>query len=76
METKIKLAAVALTIIVIVSAVFVTNSILTGRQKDSDLNDQTNSNLTYNQTSYVGVTYCGDSVDDAKLLIDKVKNLH
>lgn len=23
---------------------------------------------------YVGVTYCGDSVEEAKLLIDKVKN--
>jgi hypothetical protein len=26
------------------------------------------------QPFYVGVTYCGDNITDAKLLIDKVKN--
>src|SRR5512137_1762571 len=66
MKTKIKLTAVTLTIIVIVSAIFLTNAILIK-------NSQENS-VTYNQTPYVGVTYCGDSVADAKLLIDKVKN--
>lgn len=59
METRIKLAAVALILIVLVSltVVFVTNS-----------------SLTNGQTVYVGVTYCGNSVGDAKLLIDKVKD--
>lgn len=30
--------------------------------------------LTHNEMIYVGVTYCGDSVVDAKLLIDQVKS--
>jgi hypothetical protein len=59
MQTRLKLAAVALIIIIVVSvtAIFITNSFLNG-----------------NQPVYVGVTYCGDSVEDAKLLIDKVKD--
>ena len=37
----------------------------------SSSNSQSSSN---NQSVYVGVTYCGNSVSDAKQLIDKVKN--
>jgi hypothetical protein len=57
MKTAKKLIAVALIIITVVAALFITNAFLTKRQD-----------------VYVGVTYCGDSVEDAKLLVDKVKD--
>lgn len=34
----------------------------------------TNAVLTKSEDVYVGVTYCGDKVEDAKLLVDKVKD--
>ncbi|PVX25289.1 MAG: hypothetical protein CW691_05010 [Candidatus Bathyarchaeum sp.] len=37
-------------------------------------NSSYNQNLSNQETFYVGVTYCGDSVSEAKQLIDKVKN--
>jgi hypothetical protein len=50
-------AAAALIIVTIVATIFIVDSM----------------SLQEKQPFYVGVTYCGDSVDEAKQLIDKVK---
>lgn len=58
MKKAKKITAIALIIITLVAAIFVTNALLTNNDKDF----------------YVGVTYCGNSVAEAKQLIDQVKN--
>ena len=50
-----------LLIIVVLAAIFITNN-LPSSEKAED------------KAFYVGVTYCGNTISEAKLLVDKVKN--
>jgi hypothetical protein len=56
-----KIAIVAVLIIIPILVAFISSSYLLNPISDSD-------------TFYIGVTYCGESVDEAKTLIDRVKN--
>ncbi|MCW4025368.1 MAG: hypothetical protein NWF01_10105 [Candidatus Bathyarchaeota archaeon] len=56
-KTVMLLAAAALIIVMVIATVFIVDSM----------------SLQEKQPFYVGVTYCGDSADEAKQLIDKVK---
>ena len=57
MKRVVVLTVVAVLIITVVAAAFITNALLTPKI----------------QEFYVGVTYCGNTTEEAKLLIDKVK---
>jgi len=62
---RMTLAIVGVALIAVISAsslIAINYAVNLGEQDSSD------------KTLYVGVTYCGNSVSDAKLLIDKVKN--
>jgi hypothetical protein len=69
-QTKI-LATIIVTIILI-STITATSYIILNKQKEDPFNNYEEE--TPQKPFYVGVTYCGNSVQEAKELIDKVKN--
>jgi hypothetical protein len=71
MKRVVRVCIVSVLLIAVVAATFFTPTARSSDNSKSSSNNPTSSN---NQTVYVGVTYCGNSVSDAKLLIDKVKN--
>ncbi len=59
MKRIVAYVAIVVIIVASIGAVYIAGNVLSGSK---------------NQEFYVGVTYCGNSADDAKLLVDKVKD--